>query len=393
MFNFWKKENTTRDTALSHFLLMFGYKLFSLYFPLYLVSKNFSLSQVGYTNFLIYLPIAIFAPMIGFLNHKANAAMLMVLGILGYCAYSVGMILFPNLFIFYGLQIMLGISAALFFVSSRSILMGSKSKNPDTSFGWFYSVASYTDALAPAIGALFIWKYGFAGVFTAAAIVQILAASYCFIRLRKSPVCEIDNLSAKECVSNYGRVLTTIKQKNAWFFIAISFLVLILAGFNNTFFPLFLKNLGWSLNRILIFNSVLSIAFLPVSIWAIKQIGKFKSEINLSFGAQMAGLFSIALGTLSGVLNSFTMFLIMLGQNISSLVSNSGRSGLLATKLQKYPKESAATDTIFSPFATAFGALFGGLIVSAFGYPIVFVVIGSLIFIAGFMGKKIHISK
>ncbi|MDD5569308.1 MAG: MFS transporter, partial [Candidatus Pacebacteria bacterium] len=316
MANFWKKENVTRDTTMSHFLLMFGYKLFSLYFPLYLVAKNFSLAQVGYTNFLIYLPIAIFAPIAGFLNHKINASILMVIGVLGYAAYSLSMIMFPNFFVFYGLQIMLGVSAALFFVSSRSILMGSKLKSPDSSFGWFYSAVSYADAFAPAVGALFIWKFGFVGVFIAAAAIQILAAVYCFFSLRKSPACETDDLPIKECTDNYGEVFKTIRAKKAWFFVAAAFMVLILAGFNNTFFPLLLKSLGWSQNQILIFNSVLSIVFLPLSIWAIKLIGKFKSETNLSVGAQIAGLFSVALGVLSGVLNSFLMFIVMMEQNI-----------------------------------------------------------------------------
>ncbi len=118
---------------------MFGYKLFSIYFPLFLVARNFSIEQVGYTAFLIYLPIALFAPLIGFLNHKINPAILASIGILGYGIYSLGMIIFPNLISFYIFQIILGISASLFFVSSRAILMGAKLENPDRAFGWFYS--------------------------------------------------------------------------------------------------------------------------------------------------------------------------------------------------------------------------------------------------------------
>jgi len=388
MINLTKKENITRDTTMSHFLLMFGYKLFSLYFPLYLVAKNFSLVQVGYTNFLIYLPLAIFAPIVGFINHKVNPVFLMIIGILGYCMYSLGMIIFPNFFVFYCLQIMLGISASLFFVSSRSILMGSKLKTPDTSFGWFYSAASYADAFAPAVGALFIWKFGFFGVFVAAAIIQILSAIYCFISLRKAPAAIPDNLPIKKCATNYNQVFKIIKTKNIWIFMILAFFVLILGGFNNTFFPLFLTSLNWSQDKILIFNSILSIIFLPLSIWAIKIISKFKSETNLSLGAQIIGLFSISLGALSGFMNSILMFLIMSGKNIGGLMAGSGRSGLLSTKLEKYPKESAAIDTIFSPFATAFGALFGGLMVSFFGYPFIFISLGFLIFITATFSKN-----
>lgn len=137
MFSFLQIEKITRDATISHFFLMFGYKLFSLYFPLFLVAKNFSIPQVGYTHFLIYLPIALFAPIVGFLNHRINPAILSSLGILGYGIYSLGMIIFPNLLTFYLFQVILGISAALFFVSSRAILIGSKLENPDRAFAWF----------------------------------------------------------------------------------------------------------------------------------------------------------------------------------------------------------------------------------------------------------------
>ncbi|HQK58466.1 MAG TPA: MFS transporter [Candidatus Pacearchaeota archaeon] len=383
-----KPETITRDTSLSHFLLMFGYKLFSLYFPLYLVANNFSLSQVGYTNFLIYLPIALFAPVVGFLNHKINPAILMVLGILGYASYSIGMILFPNLIVFYILQIILGISGALFFVSSRAALMGAKLKNPDGSFGWFYSAANYGDAFAPALGAFLIWKFGFTGVFTAAAIIQVTAAIYCFLSLRKSQVEQVDNIPLKESLNNYSRVVQTMGTKKSWLFIGVAFLILILGGFNNTFFPLFLKSLGWSQNKILIFSSSLSIIFLPLSVWVIKIISQRRSEVNFSLGAKIVGVFSVILGILANYLNAVCMFFIRLGNNIGGLMASSGRSGLMAANLKEYPKESAAVDTIFSPFATAFGALFGGWLVSAFGYPFIFISFGSLIFGFAFLLKE-----
>ncbi|MDO8424628.1 MAG: hypothetical protein Q7S70_01660, partial [bacterium] len=100
-----KIEKVTRDATISHFLLMFGYKLYSLYFPLFLVAKSFTLAQIGYTNFLIYLPIALFAPVAGFLNHKINPAILSAIGILGYGIHALGMIVFPNTFAFYSFQI------------------------------------------------------------------------------------------------------------------------------------------------------------------------------------------------------------------------------------------------------------------------------------------------
>lgn len=400
-----KLEKITRDATISHFFLMFGYKLFSLYFPLFLIAKNFSIAQVGYTHFLIYLPIALFAPIAGFLNHRINPAVLSSLGILGYGIYSLGMILlaplenaaflmgFPSHFFFYLLQILLGISAALFFVSSRAILMGSKLENPDRAFGWFYSAPSYADAIAPVIGALIIWKFNFLGVFVLSLILQIFNAIFCFSKLKNQTNQLTEKIQIKESGQNYLKVLEVIKERKSFFFVMISFLVLILAGFNNTFFVLFLKNLGWSQNQILFFSSLLSLIFLPISIWAIKQIGKFGSEINISRGSQIYGVSSILLGGLVSLLNFYYIFLIMLGKSIASLMANSGRSGLLTTKLRQFPEESAAVDTIFSPLATAAGALIGGLIIGSLGYPLIFILGGILIFGGGIIGRKLRVAK
>jgi hypothetical protein len=93
-------NDVTRDVTMVHFLLMFGYKLFSAYFPLYLAAQGLSLPQIGYSYLLIYLPIALFAPFAGFLSRKANPALLMMVGIAGYAAYALAMAVDGNIGIF-----------------------------------------------------------------------------------------------------------------------------------------------------------------------------------------------------------------------------------------------------------------------------------------------------
>jgi predicted MFS family arabinose efflux permease len=312
---------------------------------------------------------------------------LATIGILGYGIYSLGMILFPNLFIFYLFQFILGISAALFFVSSRAILMALKLESPDRAFAWFYSAPFYADAIAPAVGAFFIWEFDFFGVFILSLILQFFNAIFCFFSLRGKTTYLTDSVKIKESGQNYLKVLETIKGRNILPFLLTSFLVLTLAGFNNTFFVLFLKNLGWTQNQILVFNSILSFVFLPISLLIIKQVAKFKSEINISRGSQIAGFFSVILGSFASILKFYSLFLIMIGKYIGGLMTSSGRSGLLTTKLKEYPEESAAIDTIFSPLATAFGALIGGLLISILGYPLIFILGGIFIFLAGTLGK------
>ena len=393
MFTLPKIEKITRDAAITHFFLMFGYKLFSLYFPLFLVAKSFSLPQIGYTNFLIYLPIALFAPLVGFLNHRINPAVLAAVGVLGYGAYALAMILFPNLFIFYLFQAILGISASLFFVSSRAMMMGSKLENPSRAFAWFYSAPFYADAIAPAVGALLIWKFDFIGVFIFSLILQFFNAIFCFVKLKNQTSHLTENVKITESGQNYLKVFKSLKTKSILFPVLASFLVLILAGFNNTFFVLFLKNLGWSQNQILIFNSLLSFIFLPISLWAIKQVARFKSETNVFRGAQITGIFSILLGSFASILNFYSVFIIMIGKYLGGLMAGAGRSGMMAAKLKGYPEESAAIDTIFSPLATALGALIGGLIIVSFGYPLIFVLGGIIIFTSGFLGERFRVVK
>jgi MFS family permease len=386
-----KIEKITFDASLSHFLLMFGYKLFSLYFPLFLVAQGLSLPQVGYTYLLIYLPIAIFSPVVGFFSHKINPLILAGLGIFGYGFYSLAMILihpvqFPILFSFF--QIFLGISAAMFFVSMRGILMASKLENHNRAFAWFYSSPAYADVIAPVIGALLIWKFGFVGVFAISVMIQFFNGIFCFSQIRKQKFVKTNkNFQFKEYNQNYKNVFKTLKQKVILAPIIIGFSVLILAGFYRAFFVLFLKDLGWSQNLILFFVSSLSLLFLPLSLYVIKRVGDKQSEKSIFQGALLTSGFSIALGLFGGFANFFIIFFIKLGQGLSGLMCGSGRSGLLSQKLKKYPEEASAIDTIFSPLGVALGSLISGLIIGFLGFNNLFILGGLFVIAVLTIGK------
>jgi len=399
-----KIEKITRDATITHFFLMFGYKLFSLYFPLFLVARGFSLPEVGYTYLLIYLPIALSAPFVGFLNHKVNPAILASIGILGYGIYALGMILIQNVALFYFWQVLLGISAALFFVSARAILMGSTLESYDRAFGWFYSVPFYADALAPAVGALFIWKFNFIGVFIFSLILQIFTAIFCFTRLnfagqnlggftqlKKQEIKPLNKFfSFRGFQQNYQKIFKTIKGKDILPPILISFSVLLVSGFYQAFLVLFLKNsLGWSKNLILVFVSLFLALFLPISLFLINQLAKFKSEKNIFQGGIITGIFSILFGAMVPIINFFNILLINFGRAAGDLICNSGRSGLISQKLKENPEEAGAIDTIFSPLGVALGAGIAGAIIGILGYQLLFIFGGIFVIIMGFLGKKL----
>lgn len=390
MFAFPKIEKVTRDATISHFSLMFGYKLFSLYFPLFLVARGMSLPEVGYTYLLIYLPIALSAPLVGFLNHKINPATLASIGILGYCSYALGMILIRTPVLFYLWQVLLGISAAMFFVSVRAILISSRLENYDRAFGWFYTAPFYAEAIAPAIGAALIWKFNFIGVFIFSAVLQIFTAIYCFWQLGKQKIKPLDRaFNFQKFKDNYQKVFEKIKEKTVLLPTVLSFSVLLLAGFYFAFFVLCLKDfLAFSQNQVLVFVSVLSATFLPISLFLISRLKNFQSKRNIFRGGMAAGVFSILFGSLLPFLNFFTLLLINLGRSTGALICNSGRSGLISQKLKESPEEAGALDTIFSPLGVAAGALISGTIIGFLGYQPLFILGGIFILIVSLIAKK-----
>ena len=385
-----KIEKVTRDTTISHFLLMFGYKLFSLYFPLFLVARGFSLPEVGFTYLLIYLPIALFAPLIGFFNHKINPAVLASLGILGYGVYVLGMILIRSPFLFYFWQVLLGISAALFFVSAKAILISSSLENYDRAFGWFYTAPFYAEALAPCIGAALIWKFNFIGVFVFSAVLQIFTAIYCFWQLGKQKIKPLDKtFNFQKFKDNYQKVFEKIKEKTVLLPTVLSFSALLMSGFYFAFFVLCLKDfLAFSQNQVLVFVSVLSVTFLPISLFLISHLENFKSKRNIFRGGMATGAFSILFGSLLPFLNFFTLLLINLGRSAGALVCNSGRSGLISQRLRETPEEAGAIDTIFSPLGIALGALISGAIIGFLGYQLLFILGGIFVVTVSLIVKK-----
>jgi len=70
------------------------------------------------------------------------------------------------------------------------------------------------------------------------------------------------------------------------------------------------------------------------------------------------------------------------------LMAGSGRSGLINRELKEYPEEAGAIDTIFSPLATALGALISGILIAFLGFNLLFIFGGIFVLIAGIGAKK-----
>lgn len=378
-------ENVARQSTISHFLLMFGYKLFSLYFPLFLLTKGLSLPKIGFTYFLIYLPITFASPFVGYLNHKINPSIIVILGILGYALYSLGMLFVSDSYLFYFLQVLLGLSAALFFVSSKGILAGIRTEKPASSFGWFYAAAYYAESIAPAVGALFIWALGFTGVFVASIVVYFV--NIVFVLLSSSKT--VDNSDrSKTLQESFERFVFIAKQsvsRPLLPFAAISFSVLLVGGFYHAFFVLFLKSIGWSQNAILFYLSLLSIIFIAMSLYGIHLLSNKKESQNIFLGGILYGTSSIVLGLTAGAVGFIGNLTLMGIKELGGFITGAGRSGVLSKFYSSYSKEVGALDTMFSPLGVALGSLVGGLLVGYIGYSKIFIFGGILVVLLTFL--------
>lgn len=372
-------ENVTRKSTISHFLLMFGYKLFSLYFPLFLIMKGLSLPQVGFIYLLIYLPIAISSPLVGIISHKINPSILIIAGIIGYAIYSLGMLFVSSSVFFYLLQILLGLSAALFFVTNRQLLMAARLERPAGSFGWFYSAPYYASEFAPAIGALIIFLWGFSGVFIASIAIHIANIILTFFAFRGRLWKNEDRMSIRESFNSYIIFFKKLVDKSVFSILLIAFSVLVVGGFYHSFFVLFLKDIGWSQNIILIYLSVFSIVFLPLSILGIKLLSSSRVANIILKGSVLIGFSTVLFGLYAGTIGLLGIFILMELQEFGSFITNSARSGFLSKLFSSSPKEAGAIDTIFSSLGIALGSLTGGLLVGYLGYSMVFIIGGIIV--------------
>jgi len=384
-------EQTTFDVSFVHFLLMFGYKLFSLFYPLYLASVGISLIHIGNIYFLTYSIIAILCPVVNFYIRRINPAKVAALGILGYGIFALLMLLSQNIAVFYLAQVILGVSAAAWLVSLKFILMNSKPESQTKSFGWFYSMPSYATAIAPAMGGIIIWKFGFRGVFFASVIIQFLNTIYAYSRLRKNADVlgfknQRDNpgIGSMSQLKRYREVFHIInKRKDVLVMLFFIFAALIMSGIYSAFFVLLLKDLSFSQEEVIRFTSAISFVYVPFSILVIKLMGKFRKTKVVSAGIATEGAAAIILGSFYSVLGVGALFVLNILDAMGALALGSGKSAFFAKKLKDFQQEASTIDSIMTTLGPALGGLLGGIAVSIWGYQKTFLLAGVVVFAMG----------
>jgi Arabinose efflux permease len=375
--------NVARDVARVHFALMFGYRLFSLYYPLFLFSQGLSLVQIGQAYLFIYLPIALAAPPVGFLTRLIHPAIMVVAGCLGYGAYALGMLFFGNTGVIFAWQIELGLSAALFFTASRALLMAHSNGDAERGFSWFYNAPYWAGALAPLAGAFIIWKFGFGAAFQISAAICVYAALLAAGMSEHPWRLNRGDSPLRRFARDWRASLKLAFSKTAGAFVMVSFAVALVESLLHPFFILFLKDdIGWANQQVIWFTAISAAVFSVFYFFVLRRWQTGNPRQNIKRGGIITGIATMAFGFFMPVLSYLSVFAIEFARTIGGFLCGTGRSVLLAKELDGRPAEGGALDTIFSPLAIALGSFLGGYAIIWLGYQWLFLLSGAVVIFA-----------
>ena len=361
-------ELPTVYATLAHFMVLFGYKMFSLYYPLFLEERGFEIADIGIMYLLIYATIGAASPLINEFLKGKNPYYFIPVSIGGYALYSLGMIFSRTVVEFYFWQIFLGVSSALFYVSARTVIMRAEVETYDREFFYFYSAPFYSMVLAPFIGGIILWKLGFAHVFAASVAIYMLGILLCVLELKQSHL----NIRKRRTSSIKSGVRIVFSTKNI-VMLAASLAALFSVGMYRSFFILFLEN-EFSFDRLAIVTWVvvtsLTVSFLC---WKTAKSIKRKSEENLLRGNLLSGVMAVLLSITGAVPILFAVYIC---ENLGRVVSESGKSAFLTKMFNHSKEEGAMFDTVLTSLGVAAGALIGGVLGNWLGLRAMFFING-----------------
>lgn len=352
-----KEEKIIITVSIIYFLLLAGYKLFSLYYPLFLSSKGFSLSSIGLNYFVLYFSLGLFS-LLFFFMRKVQPKRMIIFSLLGYMLYSIGMLFVSSLIQFLLFQLLLGFFAGMFYVFARTTIL-EETHAKASEYGYFYIAPLASAFIAPIIGGILIFFFGFSAPFLASITVYLIAILVSYANLKPLKIFE---RKRNFHISNLYVVL---------FF----FIMMLIVGIYRAFFVLFLKSLGMIDNLIILFVLITNaILFIPLSF--LRRKFDMYSEREYVVAASLIYAFvTLIITFFSDILLIFALFLIQFSINV---LLSSQKSHWLS-KFSIYKKEIAIIDTCIESFGVAFGALISGLLLNYVSFNIVFPIFGLIL--------------
>ena len=340
------------NVSIIYFLLLTGYKFFSLYYPLYLNLKGISLLGIGINYFLLYFSLGIFSLLFSFIRQVKLKRMIIV-AIGGYAIYSLGMIFISSMTQFLILQVLLGFFAGMFYVFARITIL-EETKARASEYGYFYITPIISSLIAPIVGGILIYFFGFFAAFVASIVIYLTGIIFTTTNMKDFSIFE-------------RKRRFEIKD---WSSILFFFSILLVVGMYRAFFVLFLKSIGMSQNSVIFFILVVNaLVFTPLII-SRKSFDKYSTREYISIATIIYAFVTAVITFSSNIMIIFFLFLL---QYFIFVFLTSQKSGWLS-RMSIYKKEIAIIDTCIESFGVAVGALISGYLISSISFQYTFLV-------------------
>ncbi|MBI2547000.1 MAG: MFS transporter [Candidatus Aenigmarchaeota archaeon] len=270
-------------------LVLLGYNMPSAFFPLYLSQNGLNKFQTGIVLSMLPLMIIILSFPASFIIERLGISKTISIAILGYSAFLLLLSFATTLVHFIALFMLIGISAALFWVSGNTYIF--QQKNVPMSVSYFSIIYMIPSVIAPFIGGFLIQQIGYQSLFRLGSLIMPVAliASLVFLRGKKHKVVKV-----------------SIDIKKMFGYI-IPFTVVVAVTNVMVFLPLFFAERGLNESQIGTIISVSSIA----AILSFIPAGMLISRI----GAKLSAI----LGSIIGVI-TFLMFIFLSNNFVEMLV-------------------------------------------------------------------------
>ncbi len=354
------------------FFTLFSFNISSTFFPLYMQQQGLDKFEIGITYGMLPLLLAAVGFFIGILIDKFGIKRIMSLGIFGYVIFVLMFSFSFNLVTFLLSFVIIGISAAMFWIGGRAYIYGFK--EIPKSISYFNTIVLSQAIIGPYIGGKIIENFGYGRLFTISAV--LIFGMFIFVSwfFKPRPVKKIKwkfkfNL---KILKEIGPILILASIVSTWFL----------------FFTLFLKTQSFSESEIGLIASlaVLFAATLQIPAGRVVKLLKTKKSLILSFVLWAVGFYLLT--------RADSLPEIVFATFITSFSAISGIAMFARfSKLSKEKGKAASSWEVTHNAGAYIGALVNGFVFQNFGFTNLLWFLIALSVIAAIFGLRIKNSE
>jgi MFS family permease len=266
-------------SSIAGFNTAFSFMLVSSFLPIYLANLEISLMNIGFIFAFGAMIAGVLRFPIGTITDKVGRRPLMLIGAIGYPIFAIGTLLSRNTAHFVSIKLLIELFGALFWTAFWAYIYDILRKGHEGRQLAYTKILAIgvSGALAPFIGGFIIAYYGFTSLFYLAAAVGVVNIFFIATLIRDylPPIKESAKHLEKDIVKEYRDIINIKKFR---IYLAIGVLHNIIWATWYVYMPIYLSDMGISIQQIGIMISLLYISYIITTYPLGKLIDKFPSK-------------------------------------------------------------------------------------------------------------------